>query len=353
MKHRRLLLHIAFWLVFGLYHGYLNAPMAGTSFEHLSLAERLMKGYLAELVAFVYKIPTTYFVLYVLVPDYMRRRNLWIFTGALVLITALVTVLSKTVWFEVIYPYIYKVSNPEPVSSVARQIFRWLWNSLDILLLLSVASALRFLRLSLRASARERVLREEKLQSELHFLRAQTNPHFLFNTLNNLYHLARKQSAQTPDAILKLADLLRFILYECTSDRIRIQQEIKVIEDYLALEKLRYGNRLRIDFQCEIDQAHQPIAPLLLLPFIENAFKHGVSEARGYTWVYLRVQLHQGQLQLDVHNPKLPEANSGEGGIGLKNIRRQLEITYPDHRLCARDLETRYEVHLELNLNAS
>jgi sensor histidine kinase YesM len=351
MKHQRILLHIVFWLAFGLYDGYLNAPISGSSYAHLSFAEQMGLAYLAELVVLLYKIPSTYFVLYWLVPRYFRTKNLPAMMLSLLAVTVGVTVLSKLVWFGIIYPYIYQVETPEPASTLARKLLRWLWNSIDILLLLGIASAIKFFRLGQQAAERERQLIAEKLQSELNFLRAQTNPHFLFNTLNNLYHLARKRSEDTPDAILKLSDLLRFMLYECTTPRIRISQEVKVIRDYLELERLRYDDRLRSDFQVEMDDENQPIAPLLLLPFVENAFKHGASESRGETWVRIILNIKNGILDFRVENPKDAGNVDITEGIGLKNVKRQLELIYPNHELSLKNQEDRFIVDLKITLN--
>ena len=351
MKHHRILLHFAFWLAYGLYDGYLNAPLAGSSYAHLGFGERMLLAYTAELGVLFYKIPATYFVLYFLVPRYFRTKNLMELVLSVLAVAIAATLVAKAFWFNVIYPHIYEVSNPEPVASFARKLLRWLWNSIDILLLLSVASAIKLFRMGQAASERERQLVEEKLQSELNFLRAQTNPHFLFNTLNNLYHLARKRSEDTPDAILKLSDLLRFMLYECTTPRIRISQEVKVIRDYLELERLRYGDRLRADFQVEVDDEDQPIAPLLLLPFVENAFKHGASESRGETWVRIFLRVKNGRLDFSVENAKDPSDREITEGIGLKNVKRQLELIYPEHELRLDNQGDKFVVGLKIVLN--
>ncbi len=351
MKHQRILLHIGFWLAYGLYDGYLNAPLSGTSYAHLSFGERMLLGYTAELLVLAFKIPTTYFVLYWLVPRYFRTKNIPVLLLSLGAVTVAATILSQTLWYEVIFPHIFKVSSPEPVDSFARKLFRWLWNSIDILLLLSVATALKLFRLRQMAAERERQLVAEKLQSELNFLRAQTNPHFLFNTLNNLYHLARKRSEDTPDAILKLSDLMRFMLYECTTPRIRISQEVKVIRDYLELERLRYGDRLRADFQVGLDDNEQQIAPLLLLPFVENAFKHGASESRGETWVRINLKVKNGALDFQVENPKDSGDQEITEGIGLKNVKRQLDLIYPKHELSLENQGDRFVVKLKILLN--
>lgn len=353
MKQRRILLHFAFWVAYALYDGYLGAPMAGTSFASLSFWERLQLGYTAEACLLVFKIPAVYFVLYVLLPRYFKNKQLWQLFVGLLATTLAVTLINQTVWYQFIYPIIYKVSSPEPAVNFAHAVFRWLWSSFDILMLLGVTTALKFFRYRLHFAEKEKQLVAEKLQSELNFLRSQTNPHFLFNTLNNLYHLARKQSANTSDAILKLSDMLRFMLYECASPSIRISQEIKVIRDYLELEKLRYGERLKADFQVEVDDESQAISPLLLLPFVENAFKHGASESRGETWVRIFLKVKNGQLDFRVENVKDLGNAEIKDGLGLKNVKRQLELLYPEHDLTIDNQGDKFVVGVKIVLNNS
>ena len=128
-------------------------------------------------------------------------------------------------------------------------------------------------------------LRIEKQEAELNYLKSQTNPHFLFNTLNNIYSLARDKSDLAPESILRLSKILRFMLYETGGNFIAIEQELKIISDYIALEKLRYDESLRINFNHDIEDMKQALPPLLLIPLVENAFKHGVSETRGHPFV--------------------------------------------------------------------
>jgi hypothetical protein len=348
--NRRLLLHIGFWLAYALYDGYLSTPWSGKTFESLGFWERLSIGYRAELVLLMFKIPAVYFVLYRLLPRSFQTKKYLVF-GLQVLVTAAVfSFVNQFAWHNIIYPHIHGLEETRQKGSFWVELFRLGWSSIDIMMLFSVASALKLFRMRLQAAETERQLTAEKLQSELQFLRSQTNPHFLFNTLNNLYHLARKQSQTTPDAILKLSDLLRFMLYECTTPRIRLAQEIKVIRDYLDLERLRYGNRLDVDFQVEADDDQQLIAPLLLLPFVENAFKHGAAESRGETWVKIFLSLKNGVLDFRVENAKDTSETEIREGIGLKNVKRQLELVYPKHELTLDNTLDRFIAKLSIPL---
>ncbi len=229
---------------------------------------------------------------------------------------------------------------------------KMLWGTFDIFSVAAIAVSIKLFKLKYEGVEREHELQKEKLQTELSFLKAQINPHFLFNTLNNIYGLSLKNSPQTPDAILKLSELLQFMVHDGAAAEIRLADEIKTLKDYIELEKLRYGNRLQVDLSLDIDNEDQMIAPLLLIPFVENSFKHGVSESRFNSTISIALKLRNGQLHFNVKNSR--EGNDlNTAGIGLKNISRQLELIYGnDHQLTIKSLETTFEVFLVINLNA-
>ncbi len=237
------------------------------------------------------------------------------------------------------------------------QIFNppWMFVSLlDIGYVAGIAVALKLFRMQTTSLKNAKDLTRDKLEAELKFLKNQINPHFLFNTLNNIYALARKKSNETPEVVVRLANLLRFMLYESANHTIPISEEIKILDDYVELEKIRYSKRLEICFTKEIDDYHQLISPLILLPFIENAFKHGVSDTVDSTVIAISATLNKGQLAFLVKNS---HSNSGDGqikeNIGLKNVRRQLELTYSDFTLNITNLEQTFLVDLKINLNSN
>lgn len=195
-------------------------------------------------------------------------------------------------------------------------------------------------------------LRIEKQEAELNYLKSQTNPHFLFNTLNNIYSLARDKSDLAPESILRLSKILRFMLYETGGAYISIEQELKIINDYIALEKLRYDDSLRINFNYDIEEMKQALPPLLLVPLVENAFKHGVSETRHQPFVDIHLSVNKRQLAFVVKNSA--EEFHGEGSvkenIGLSNLRRQLELLYTDFNLSVQQSESVFTAVLKINL---
>lgn len=195
-------------------------------------------------------------------------------------------------------------------------------------------------------------LRIEKQEAELNYLKSQTNPHFLFNTLNNIYSLARDKSDQAPESILRLSKILRFMLYETGGSYIAVEQELKIISDYIALEKLRYDESLRINFNHDIEDMKQALPPLLLIPLVENAFKHGVSETRSQPFVDIHLSVKQRQLTFNIKNSseKFSEEKSVKENIGLSNLRRQLELLYKDFNLTVQQGESVFTTTLKINL---
>lgn len=202
-------------------------------------------------------------------------------------------------------------------------------------------------------------LRLEKKEAELNYLKSQTNPHFLFNTLNNIYTLASDKSDLAPESILRLSKILRFMLYETNGEFIRIIQELEIIIDYIALEKLRYDDSLQVNFKYAIDDMQQPLPPLLLIPLVENAFKHGTSDTIDQPYVDIHLSLDQQQLLFIITNSadNLPGENNlsdrppaVKENIGLANLRRQLQLLYSDYNLSVLQGKLEFTATLKINL---
>lgn len=194
-------------------------------------------------------------------------------------------------------------------------------------------------------------LRIEKQEAELNYLRSQTNPHFLFNTLNNIYSLARDKSEMAPESILRLSKILRFMLYETGGKYIAIEQELKIISDYIALEKLRYDDSLLVNFNHDIEDMKQALPPLLLIPLVENAFKHGVSETRHRPFVDIHLSVKQRQLSFVVKNSAdVSGEDNIKENIGLSNLRRQLELLYKEYSLVVEQDKSIFTSTLKINL---
>ena len=204
----------------------------------------------------------------------------------------------------------------------------------------------------LRSAAQQ--LRIEKQQAELNYLKSQTNPHFLFNTLNNIYSLARDKSDLAPESILRLSKILRFMLYETSGDYIAMEQELRILSDYIALERLRYDESLHVNFNYDVEDLKQALPPLLLIPLVENAFKHGVAETRNRPFVDIHLSVNKRQLAFVVKNSAEPFSadTAVKENIGLSNLRRQLELLYTDYNLSAHQKDSVFTATLNINLGS-
>ncbi|HFA49447.1 MAG TPA: hypothetical protein ENJ95_10580 [Bacteroidetes bacterium] len=197
-------------------------------------------------------------------------------------------------------------------------------------------------------------LEKAKLQSELQYLKSQVHPHFLFNTLNNIYVLAKKRSESTAPAVARLSKLLRFMLYESAGEKVPLKKELEVVGNYLELEKLRYSERLKLKVEKDIEHPGRKIAPLILLPFIENAFKHGASESAAGINIYIGIFEKKGAFGFRCENSFDPGNGQGASaeGVGLANVKRRLELIYKNkYELEINDAFPKYTVQLNLDLN--
>lgn len=197
-------------------------------------------------------------------------------------------------------------------------------------------------------------LREQKRAAELDALKNQLNPHFVFNTLNNIYALAIQRSDQTPEAVEKLSSILDYVLYRCNESFVSLHNEIEMIHDYIALEKLRFGDRLEVSFTSNADSSSK-VAPLLILSLLENAFKHGVSQELNTAKIDMALTSSSDTIEFRISNSKpATEAPEKERSpIGLSNLRRQLSLLYPDsHNLEICEGDRHYTATLKLEVGA-
>jgi two-component system LytT family sensor kinase len=345
--NKRLVQHTIFWIAYILFEAYLEFAWISSSFAKLTWQGRFKIALTTESMILAIKIPLTYLVIYIIERSYKKRQHLFItvFQIATAFIAALLIYRPLVVYY--IFPNIYFEKSPEAWYDLNRGLSAFL----DLIFIVGVGFAIKQYRKQLKWIEREKNLVNEKLAAELIFLKSQTNPHFLFNTLNNIYALARKKSDDTADAVLKLSKLLRFMLYESDKENIPFNDELKVIDSYIELEKIRYSDKLEVVYKNDIDNPTQPIAPLILLPFIENAFKHGASENRFSSYIRIDVKLKEGQLYFMVENSKSITDHEEKGKkIGLVNVRRQLELMYPEHQLTIENETDMFRILLNINL---
>ena len=226
-------------------------------------------------------------------------------------------------------------------------------NIVILLLLLLVSTAVKALSDSARQKALLLEIRAKQAQTELDLLKAQTRPHFLFNTLNNLFGMASRGDAATADGIARLAHLMRYMIEDGSADFIGLDKEVEQIRRLIELEKLRFApeDEVEIDFSVEGETAAVRVPPMLLIPFVENSFKHGVSLS-DRSFIRIRVSAGLDGLRFSVrnsvHSGGTPRGDAGEG-LGLRNIRRRLELLYPGaHSLSVREEDGAFHVELTL-----
>ncbi|RYG53655.1 MAG: two-component system sensor protein [Chitinophagaceae bacterium] len=217
-----------------------------------------------------------------------------------------------------------------------------------------VAAAIKLIKSLYQKEQRNLQLKKENVESQLQLLKAQVHPHFLFNTLNNIYSFTQNTSPEASRLVTGLSDLLRFILYECNQPLVPLAKELTMIKDYIELEKVRYGNQLDLHLDLPEETNDLYISPLLLLPLIENSFKHGTSQILDQPWISLHVRVYKERyMQMKLLNGKSRETISGgsASGIGIHNVQKRLDLLYPGkHELTITNEEDIFIVNLKMEL---
>jgi LytS/YehU family sensor histidine kinase len=216
-----------------------------------------------------------------------------------------------------------------------------------------IAAAIKLMKYWYVKEQRNLQLQKENIAAQLQLLKAQVHPHFLFNTLNNIYSYTQKVSPTGSTLVMGLSDLLRYILHEGSKTAVPLDKELKMIEDYMLLEQIRYGDRLDINKELPVETNGLIIAPLLLLPFVENCFKHGTSQMLEQAWIRLAIDVQGNKLKMTLINAKVPVKDEVKpvSGIGISNVRKRLDLLYPGkHELAIREEEDVFIVKLTVEL---
>lgn len=196
-----------------------------------------------------------------------------------------------------------------------------------------------------------RMLQADKAKAELALLKSQVNPHFFFNTLNNLYGLIVEKSAQAPEVVLKLSDMMRYAIYEGKEEWVNLSDEVKYLETYIELHKIRYHQKVDIKFSQKLEKEIR-VAPLLFIVLLENAFKHGAERLTANAYIYLKVEMRDRQVRFTIENNYDSNVSHQKAGIGLDNLKQRLAHIYPNrHELTLEKTDTTYTAHLNLFLN--
>lgn len=297
-----------------------------------------------------------YTVAYWLVPVYLFNARYIKFGLYLVGLMLMVALVSRLVDIWLVAPYMIK-HLPDIDWSYIEESKRTFWqkliNPVSFINSLKATNLVMWFALVIKLFKLWYQRKQAALQAELSALKGQVHPHFLFNTLNNLYALTLNNSPRSPQVVMGLSEMLRYILYECNADRVPLNKEILMLQQFTDLEKLRYEERLDLTFNITGDTAQKMIAPLLMLPLVENAFKHGTSESMGDAWINISINIIGDNLQLKISNSKPDITNAGkyEGHIGLQNLQKRLDLLYPAaHKLKILDDEDAFLAVLEVKL---
>ncbi len=330
------LYHIFFWLGLLCLMMLANVPAMG-----------FWEALLTNLITVAFYVAITYIDYFYLFPKYLKDRKLWFHFVLVGLYALLLTPIKMAAIHWVTW------SSEESFDQDASHMF-FIFLSLYFVGICS--SIYRIMNEWLVQQRDKKELEKQTLQSELNFLKSQINPHFLFNTLNSLYALTLKKSDLAPEIVLKLSEMMRYMLYECNEKTVLLSKEIQYIQNYLDLEKLRHGNKMDVHFYVVGDTQHKRIAPLLLMPFIENAFKHGINSQVSQGYVNIELAVEADDLYIKVDNSKSPSvpriSEKKSGGIGLMNVKRRLNILYSDlHHLEIKESPISYQIELNLSLN--
>lgn len=343
----RVLSHILFWSSFLFIFTLLGSLNSGSFSSHLINNLALLPSQLA----------VAYFLNYYLIPTlFFKKRYVWFVILALVS-GYIFVVFARICTVHIAEPLTREgVFETETLLEILADPFYLLYVYFPaVYVIVFLMIAIKSIKKGFEEKHQLEVLQKEKAKTELQFLKAQIHPHFLFNTLNSIYALTLSKSDAAPEVVLKLSEMLDYILYQCNEPTIALHKEVTLIQGYIDLERIRYGDQLDLDFTHELGSATTQIAPLILLGFIENAFKHGASKNPLNPKIHIHLQEKDSQLYLRVYNTKITLENDAVGvtnrGIGITNVSRQLELHYPNaHTLKITDTEVSYEVQLTIDL---
>lgn len=327
--------HVLFWLFVAILLSLLEGNEAGFGFVFIN-----------ELInVFFYGI-LVYFNFNYLIPNYLTRNQFLTYAVLLSMATLIITPLKAIVF------YVRFADHPQTRSELIQNLN---WYFVVHFFVAGASTIVKIIAEWARQIREKQELEHQTMQSELRFLKSQINPHFLFNTLNNLYALTLKKSDDAPEIVIKLSEMMRYMLYDCNERQVPLKKEINYIQNYLDLERLRQSKSAEIKFEVEGEPGDQQIAPLLFIPFLENSFKHGMTDSIAHGYVHIRLLTGQEAVHFSIENTKAParpsQSAKPSGGIGLVNIRRRLQLLYPEkYALKIEETPNTYRVSLDLEL---
>ena len=346
IQEERWFAHVLFWVTF------LLIQVVGVESQYASRDEFVHHG-----IVLLPKMLAAYSLIYYLIPEFLYKKRYVLFFVLLLFTSYVFSAMARIMVVHIVEELIRpRPFRQEPIQEILTDIKR-LYKHYYIGVYLPAFIMYMFKLISEKFNKKSQIeqLEKEKVSAELNFFKAQIHPHFLFNTLNNLYTLTLQKSDKAADTVLKLSEILDYMLYQCNDNRVSVEKEVSLVQNYIDLEHLRYGDRLQLSFEKNIDQAHTQIAPLILISLVENAFKHGASGAIRNPVIKINLKVAEQQLEFSIYNTKATIAQEDrtnfKKGIGLSNTESQLELLYPGkHHLEIMETETSFEVKLNVDL---
>ncbi|WP_448698068.1 sensor histidine kinase [Mucilaginibacter sp. AW1-3] len=345
VKLTRIAAHLLFWAAVYLFFAFMYSVK--TTF---SIAARNGIFYMPVHMGYFYTVA------YWLMPQYLIRGRYVAFAGLMIVLACIVALLGRVVDILISDPYIIgHVKNVDWDYIEESKLDFWtrLIIPFNFANSVKVTNMMVWVALGVKLFKLWYERKQAALQAELKALKAQVHPHFLFNTLNNLYALTLNNSPKAPGVVIGLSDMLRYMLYECNADKVNLKKEVLMLQHYIGLEKIRYEDRLDLNFTITGELDDKLIAPLVLLPLVENAFKHGTGEKVGATWINITLEVVANKLKFKISNskPDVDDEDKHHGFIGLQNIKKRLELLYPaSYQLKIMDEDEVFLAVLELEL---
>jgi two-component system sensor histidine kinase AlgZ len=338
-RKREIIFHTAFWAV------YISFTINHISAYQNSAQIQWGRVFAATMIDVLYVFVISYLNYFYFIPAFLIRKKFGQFLAGFAISFGLISLLR----IEIERLTFGDASREVRSLGKPQLIIQTIVGDLFIVLFVGL---LRFASDWLRLDSRRRELETEKLTAELNFLKAQVNPHFLFNTLNNLYYLATVKSDIAPQVISKLSEVMRYMIYDSNHEKVELAREIEYIQHYIGLERLRLKDGVPLDFEVS-GKTDILITPLILIAFLENAFKHGVSNGNDQCWVRAALEVKEARLVFKIGNSKVRggTAIAEEEGIGLKNVKRRLDLSYPGkYKLDIQDQTDFFFVDLAIDL---
>lgn len=321
--------HVLFWVILSVFYDFVSSYLSNQSFFETLLHDLLF--------FFPSDILGVYFTLYLLIPKFLLKKKYIRFTVYFFIFLFFLMIVI-TMPLQYYGMYISRIDANKLIPSFFEYLKRSILIALTLkLMIIGIATTIKLAKIWFNSQKKQQNLVNEKLEiklqlkeAELKFLKSQINPHFLFNALNNLYSLILENSPKAPGIVLKISSLMDYVLYKCNVQNIELLKEIENIKNYIDLQKIRYSDKVNIIINVEGDPCKINIAPLLILPLIENAFKHGLDKNVGNGFIEINFNISDDRkFNLVVTNSLNGENNHTGEGIGISNLRKRLELQYP------------------------